>query len=174
MAPVSELPILRGKPSARTDLETRVLNSLIADQSVWAMTSVTINSLARWQDLPRRLIEEAVENLRLSGEPIIGDAHGLHLARNADELAGYVAAYDRRLRSMFQTRSGLRRTLRKMREREAHVEPLGLWGERQFTFAPASEWPEKLEWDGLYRCEEHPAGFHRTGDDVARCLRGAA
>ena len=84
--------------------------------------SSTIADLARWCIVPRRLIEEAVENLRLAGHPIIGDAHGLHLAKDADELAAYIEARRRRLVTVYAGTRALRGALRRMRAAEEHVE----------------------------------------------------
>ena len=78
--------------------------------------TLTIKQLAL--GLPRRLIEEAVENLRLAGHPVIGDAHGLHLARDADELAEYIKARRRRLVSQYKGTRALRPTLARMRAEE--------------------------------------------------------
>src|SRR5688572_2646000 len=71
----------------------------------------------------RRVIEEAVESLRLKGEPIIGGNDGLRLTEDPDELAKYVEARRRRLVSIYQGNRSLRRTVRRMRE----ANDLTLW-----------------------------------------------
>jgi len=80
--------------------------------------SPTIDHLRTWLNVPRRLVEEAVENLRLAGHPVIGDAHGLHLARDSQELAAYIEARRRRLVTVYAGTRALRPTLARMRAEE--------------------------------------------------------
>lgn len=63
----------------------------------------------------RRVIEEAVESLRLAGEPIIGGNDGLRLTENPDELAKYLEARRRRAAQIHRGTMRLRSTLRRMR-----------------------------------------------------------
>lgn len=50
----------------------------------------TISDLAGLLDVPRRAIEEAVEDLRLAGHPIVGGGSGVKLTRNVNEIRDYV------------------------------------------------------------------------------------
>jgi biotin operon repressor len=50
----------------------------------------TIESLARLCGVSRRDIEEAVETLRLDGEPIVAGPYGLRLTDDPEELSAYV------------------------------------------------------------------------------------
>lgn len=34
--------------------------------------------------------------------------------------------------------------------------------------------PYRLRWDGLYRCEDHPAGTHLTIEEAEACIQGVA
>lgn len=78
--------------------------------------STTIADLALLCAVPRRSVEEAVESLRLRGEPIVGGNAGLWLTEDPDELAAYIEARRRRLVSIYAGNRALRRTLRHMRE----------------------------------------------------------
>lgn len=80
------------------------------------MAPATIADLALMIHCSRREVEEAVESLRLSGEPIIAGNDGLRLTENPDELAAYVEARRRRAVSIYLGTRALRRTAARMRE----------------------------------------------------------
>lgn len=84
----------------------------------------TIADLATLTGHSRREIEEAVEVLRLRGEPIIGGNEGLKLTESADALGVYLEVRRRRAAQIHRGTMALRRTLRRMRERD----DLTLWG----------------------------------------------
>jgi hypothetical protein len=103
------------------------LEKAILDHLTHYRGPVTMDRIHHWLGFPRRLIEEAVENLRLAGHPVIGDAHGLHLARDSQELAEYIEARRRRLASIYQGNRALRRTLAGLRQQEAGAAQTELW-----------------------------------------------
>jgi biotin operon repressor len=76
----------------------------------------TIEELRLMLHTTRRDVEEAVESLRLAGEPIVGGADGLRLTENPEELAAYVEARRRRAVSIYLGTRALRRTAARMRE----------------------------------------------------------
>lgn len=92
-----------------TQLEADVLRLL--------RISTTIAELAVLLDVPRRVIEETVEALRLRGEPIVGGNDGLRLTEDPDVLEPYIEARRRRMASIYLGSRALRTTLRRMRER---------------------------------------------------------
>lgn len=77
----------------------------------------TIADLAVLTHHSRREIEEAVETLRLRGEPIVGGNDGLRLTEDPAELAAYLEARRRRTAHIHRGTMRLRSTLRRMRER---------------------------------------------------------
>lgn len=83
----------------------------------------TIADLATLLEIPRRSVEETVENLRLRGEPIVAGKSGLRLTEDPAELSAYVEARRRRLVTVYRGTRALRTTLRRMQERDA----LTLW-----------------------------------------------
>lgn len=80
------------------------------------LAPATIDDLRLMIRVSRREVEEAVETLRLKGEPIIGGADGLRLTDNPDELAAYVEGRRRRAVSIYLGTRALRRTTARMRE----------------------------------------------------------
>lgn len=65
-----------------------------------------------------RDVEAAIEEARLSGNPIIGSSlRGVKLTNDPDELAAYVAARRERLVSIYAGNRALRKAERRMRER---------------------------------------------------------
>jgi len=94
-------------------------------QVLWLLrgASYTIGELALHVRVSRREIEEAVESLRLAGEPIVGGNDGLTLTADADVLARYLEARRRRTAHIHRGTLKLRTTLRRMQERSA----LTLW-----------------------------------------------
>ena len=83
----------------------------------------TIAELAILIGVPRRDIESAVESLRLQGHPIVGGSAGLWLVDNATQLDAYIEARRRRMVAMYLGTRALRRTARRLRERD----DLTLW-----------------------------------------------
>ena len=71
----------------------------------------------------RRDVEACVEELRLSGEPIIAGNSGLFLCEDPQRLSAYIQARRRRMLSEWKGTVALRRTLRRMKERD----DLTLW-----------------------------------------------
>lgn len=88
---------------------------------------LTIAEIATFCAVSRRDVEAAVEELRLSGEPIVAGNDGLHLTENPDELETYVQARRRRIASIYLGNRSLRRTARRMREVEDERIGLTLW-----------------------------------------------
>jgi biotin operon repressor len=86
-----------------------------------------IAEIAALCSLSRRDVESAVEELRLAGEPIVGDGRGLHLTENPDELAAYLDARRRRMASIYLGNRALRRTVTRLRDAKAASEGLTLW-----------------------------------------------
>lgn len=89
--------------------EERVLESL-GDRAIH-----TIGGLAFGLDLPRRTVEEAVEELRLRGEPIVASADGIRFTENVDELATYLEARGHRAAAIHRGTMAMRDTLRRLR-----------------------------------------------------------
>lgn len=77
----------------------------------------------------RRDVEEAVESLRLAGEPIVGGNDGLRLTENPDELERYLNGRRRRMASIYLGSRSLRATLRHMREVQDEEAGLTLFGD---------------------------------------------
>lgn len=76
----------------------------------------TIDELAQRLSWPRRAVENAIENLRLSGEPIIAGNEGVRLTDNPRELGEYVEARRRRAAEIHRGTMRLRTTLRRMEQ----------------------------------------------------------
>lgn len=73
-----------------------------------------IDTLAAICEVPRRSIEEAIERLRLSGQPVIGGASGVRLTRDPREVRAYAEDRRRRLVSIAKGTRALLRTARRM------------------------------------------------------------
>lgn len=80
------------------------------------MGPATIDELRLMIHCSRREVEEAVESLRLAGEPIIGGTNGLRITEDPDELAAYLEGRRRRTATIHRGTMRLRSTLRHMRE----------------------------------------------------------
>ena len=78
--------------------------------------------------IPIRKVQEAIQELRLAGHPIISDGDGIRLARNAEEAAACAASLRRRAIHQFLTARALRRTARRMAVAEDNLARLTLWG----------------------------------------------
>jgi hypothetical protein len=89
----------------------------------------TIDDLRLMLRVSRREVEEAVESLRLAGEPIVASNDGLRLTENPDELAAYVEARRRRAVSIYLGTRALRRTTARMREVQDEQNGLTLFGD---------------------------------------------
>ena len=79
----------------------------------------TIAELAQWLRVPRRDIEKAIQEARLAGVPLVTDADGVRLAKDAAEAADCAARLRSRAISQLLTSRALRKTARRMREAEA-------------------------------------------------------
>jgi len=79
----------------------------------------TIRELATALDLPRRVIEEAVQELRLAENPIATGQDGVRLARTADELASSNRVLGHRLREQAATLEAQQRAEATLRKAEA-------------------------------------------------------
>jgi biotin operon repressor len=83
----------------------------------------TLGDLGIVLGLPRRAIEEAVEALRLEGQPVIGGNEGVKLTRDPLELEAYLSQRRYRTAAIHRGTMALRRTLREMR----HGAQVELW-----------------------------------------------
>src|SRR3989337_1382471 len=79
----------------------------------------TIRELATALDLPRRVIEEAVQELRLAENPIATGQRGVRWARTADELAVSTRILGHRLREQSATLEAQERAEARLRRAEA-------------------------------------------------------
>jgi len=75
---------------------------------------LTLAELAQANHLPRRAVEEAVQALRLAGEPIVSDGNGIRYSTDAAEVAACAKALRRRYISQAITARALRRTARRL------------------------------------------------------------
>ena len=92
----------------------RVLMLLTISGETW-----TIDDLRRALDLPRRVIEEAVQTLRLAENPIATGQDGVRLARTADELAVSNRILGHRLSEQAATLEAQERAEARLRRAEA-------------------------------------------------------
>ncbi len=98
------LPILRGKPSARTQ------------KAIAAELGVKV-----------RRVQDAIEEARLEGEGICTGRPGVWLPESADELARSNRILHKRLRSQYRTLRAQQKAERRMRLVEEGSEALTLW-----------------------------------------------
>lgn len=75
---------------------------------------LTLAEIAQRTGLPRRAVEEAIEALRLQGEPIIASAHGVRLSSDAAEIRAYARGRRSRLASIAKGTRSLLRTARRL------------------------------------------------------------
>lgn len=75
----------------------------------------------------RRLIESALEELRLTGHPIIAGTEGVRLGLDAAEVREYATGRRRRLVSIAKGTRALLTTARHMEDRAASIERPTLW-----------------------------------------------
>jgi biotin operon repressor len=92
--------------------DNRLLHTLVLSGQTW-----TIEELRRLLQVPRREVEAAIESLRLAGNPVIADAHGVRLTNDPEELSAYLEARRRRLVTIYAGNRSLRKTLRRMKAR---------------------------------------------------------
>lgn len=78
----------------------------------------------RW---PRRAVENAIENLRLEGVPIVAGSDGVRISTSVQELAEYVEARRRRAAEIHRGTLKLRNTLNRLREKADAAGGLTLW-----------------------------------------------
>ena len=74
----------------------------------------TIAELSGRLGWTRRVVEEAIEALRLGGEPIIGGAHGVRLSSDAAEIREYARGRRSRLASIARGTRSLLQTARRL------------------------------------------------------------
>lgn len=86
----------------------------------------TIRDIALRLSVSRREIEEAIQMLRLAGNPISSGQHGVRMARTAAELAESNRSLHHRLRAQYQTLRAQRRAEARLRVRETGELTLGL------------------------------------------------
>jgi hypothetical protein len=80
---------------------------------------ITLRDIARMTHLSRRDCEQAVQELRLRGEPIIDDGTlGLRFTDDPDELASYLRSRRERARTILRAARPLRETERRLRQRD--------------------------------------------------------
>ena len=103
-----------------------------AEQAVWfalrvgAPSARTISAICHETGLCRRDVEAALESLRADlHEPICAGKLGYFDAASVAELDAYLAAFDRRLRTMLRTRTGLRLARRRMQDERTGQRTLG-------------------------------------------------
>lgn len=86
--------------------------------------AITYGELAERLNIPRRSVEEAIRQMRLSGYPIITGSEGVWLSDDADEVFAAAQALSRRLVTQYRTVRAIRATARRMRVRECAQEEL--------------------------------------------------
>jgi hypothetical protein len=79
-----------------------------------AGASVTLDVIAIETRLPRRAVEQAVQALRLQGEPLVSDGDGIRYSTDPAEVKACAEALRRRLATQYLTSRALRRTARRM------------------------------------------------------------
>lgn len=94
-----------------TPLERAVLEELTA-------TPATLDELARWTSESRRSVEEAIQALRLRGEPILADGRGVWLSTDPDEIRRVVRARRRRELSIARVTRALDNTANRLQREQ--------------------------------------------------------
>lgn len=74
----------------------------------------TIAELSQRLGWPRRTVEEAIEDARLDGEPIIAGKDGVRLSTDPDEIRAYARGRRHRLASIAKGTRSLLRTARRL------------------------------------------------------------
>jgi hypothetical protein len=75
---------------------------------------VTLDVIAIETRLPRRAVEQAVQALRLQGEPLVSDGDGIRYSTDSAEVKACADALRRRFIHQALTARALRRTARRM------------------------------------------------------------
>ena len=87
---------------------------------IGAENALDAKTLARLLECDRRSVTQRIERERRAGAPICaavdGESRGYFLAADADELARYVRALDRRISEVKKTHAACRRTLDAMKK----------------------------------------------------------
>ena len=87
----------------------------------------TIGSLAERLNWPRRMVEQAVTDLRRQGRPVASDGRGVWLSTSAKEMADQAQRLRERALHQLLTARAVRQTARRMAASEAKVEQRTLW-----------------------------------------------
>ena len=87
--------------------------------------ALTIGELAETLNLPRRVIEEAVQQARLEHMPIVSGSEGVWISDSPDELLRAAESLRKRLVTQYATVRALRETARRM----AAIRQPSLWEE---------------------------------------------
>ena len=94
-----------------TPLEHAVLDELTP-------TPATLSELAGWVGSPRREVEEAIQALRLAGQPILADGRGVWLSSDPDEIRRVVRSRRRRELSIARVTRALDNTANRMQREQ--------------------------------------------------------
>lgn len=89
--------------------------------------AVTIGRLAEDMGIPRRMVEQAVTDLRLQGRPVASDGRGVWLSDSAKEMADQAQRLRERALHQLLTARAVRATARRMAASEARVQQMGIW-----------------------------------------------
>ena len=87
----------------------------------------SLSELAEATNLPRRLIERTIHELRADGYPICSGSDGIWIAERAADIDATLAQLDSRLRAQFATRGALRRARRRLAAQEQGYRQECLW-----------------------------------------------
>lgn len=96
--------------------DERVVLAVLRDREAY-----TLADLAVAAGLSRRETEQAVQALRLAGQPIVSSGDGIRLSDDPDEVEACARRLLHRLRAQRRTAVAMRRTARTMRQ------PMTLW-----------------------------------------------
>ena len=88
----------------------------------WESCTLTIGTLFPVAGVPRRVIEEAIQQARLEGVPIITDG-GVRVAQTAEEARALSGWLWGRIRSQMETAQSVEATVAQWEEREKHAVP---------------------------------------------------
>lgn len=87
----------------------------------------TIGALAELLHWPRRMVEQAITDLRLQGKPVCSDGRGVWIATTAEEMAGQAQRLRERAIHQLLTARAVRQTARRMAAAEAKVQQTTIW-----------------------------------------------
>ena len=91
---------------------------------------ITLTDLSWALGIGRREVEHAVQELRLSGRPVVSGGSGVRLARDATEALACAARLRTRALTQMATARALRDAGRRLEAQEAAQGRLTLWGAR--------------------------------------------